>query len=485
MMVASAGLVTTPMSSLLYPDSDRVWMSRLCSPKDGVLMTRRSTAAPVTLHTVHANAAGLDLGHDAIWAAVPADRLAQPVHKFGTLTPDLLALVVWLQQSQIDTVAMEATGVYWIPVYEMLEDRGFDVYLVNARHVKNAPGRKSDVQDCQWIQYLHSVGLLSRSFRPGAAIATLRAYNRHRQSLIDDRAAHIQRMQKALLQMNVQLPQVVSDITGVTGLAIIRAIVAGERDAQHLAALRRPGCASSAAQIAAALTGHYRAEHIFALQQELAFYDFYTSQLAACDAEIAHYLTTLAAEHEEPPTPLPPSSKRQTHSKNAPAYDARSLLYRLTGVDLVAIPGLNASTVQTLLAETGLDMSRWPSAKHFSSWLGLSPHNDISGGKRLRSRTLPVRNAAGQAFRLAAQAVIRSFHSAFGAFYRRVKGRLGAEQAIVATAHKIARTYYHVLKEHTPFQDMGATEYDRRANERELAHLRQRAKKLGFVLVSA
>ncbi len=448
-------------------------------------MSRRQTTSAVTLHTIHPNAAGLDLGHDAIWAAVPAERLAQPVHKFGTLTPDLLALADWLTTCHIDTVAMEATGVYWIPVYEVLEDKGFDIYLVNARHVKNAPGRKSDIQDCQWIQYLHSVGLLSRSFRPAAALATLRAYNRHRQSLIDDRAAHIQRMQKALLQMNVQLTQVVSDITGVTGLAILRAIVAGEREAQRLAALRQPGCASSEAQIAAALTGNYRSEHVFALTQELALYDVYTSQLVACDAEIERYLTTLASQQDEPAAPLPPATKRESHSKNAPAYDARSLLYRLAGVDLVAIGGLNESTVQTLVAEAGLDMTRWPSDKHFSSWLGLAPHNDVSGGKRLRSRTLPVRNAAGQAFRLAAQSVMRSPHSAFGAFYRRVKGRLGAEQAMVATAHKIARTYYHVLKERTPFQDIGATEYERQANERELAHLRQRAKKLGFTLVAA
>jgi transposase len=393
------------------------------------------------------------------------------------------ALADWLTACHIDSVAMEATGVFWIPVYEVLEARGFEVFVVNARHIKNVPGRKSDVQDCQWIQYLHSVGLLSRCFRPDAEMATLRVYLRHRTSLLEHRAAHIQHMQKALQQMNVQLTQVLSDITGVTGLAIIRSIVSGDRDPQHLAALRRPGCASSADEIAKALTGNYRAEHVFALKQALALYDFYTAQLAECDSEVERYISALVPESSDQMPPLPPSDKHDSNSKNAPSYDARTLLYRLAGVDLVAISGLNEITVQTIVSEVGLDMNRWPTEKHFCSWLGLAPHNDISGGKVLRSRTLRSRNAAGQAFRLAAQAVSRSPRSAFGAFYRRVKGRLGAQQAMVATAHKIARAFYHVLKERSSYHDIGATEYDRQSCEREVAHLRQRAKKLGFALV--
>jgi len=289
-------------------------------------------------------------------------------------------------------------------------------------------------------------------------------------------------MQKALQQMNVQLTQVLSDITGQTGLAIIRSIVAGERDPQHLAQFRDRRCARAEADIAKALTGNYRPEHVFALKQALALYDFYTAQIQECDAEVERYVDSLVPETAGDLPPLPPQEKRDSHSKNAPSYDARTLLYRLAGVDLVAISGLNESTVQTIVSEIGLDMTRWVSEKHFSSWLGLAPHNDISGGKVLRSRTLRARNAAGQAFRLAAQAVSRSPRSAFGAFYRRVKGRLGAEQALVATAHKIARTFYAVLKNRIPFHDIGAAEYDRQARERELAHLRQRAAKLGFAL---
>ncbi|MDP2855907.1 MAG: IS110 family transposase [bacterium] len=446
-------------------------------------MSRRKDQQSVTMRCVHPNAAGLDLGQDEIWAAVPDGRAAPPVRKFGTFTPDVLALADWLTACHIDSVAMEATGVLWIPVYEVLEAKGFQVFVVNARHVKNVPGRKSDINDCQWIQYLHSVGLLSSSFRPDAEMATLRAYLRHRATLLEYRAAHIQHMQKALHQMNVQLTQVLSDITGQTGLAIIRSIVAGDRDPQRLAQFRDPRCASAEADIAKALTGNYRPEHVFALKQALALYDVYTSSVMDCDVEIEQYITSLLPPSAEPPSP-PSPAKRDSHSKNAPSYDARQLLYRLVGVDLVAINGLNESTVQTIVSEIGLDMTRWPSEKHFCSWLGLAPHNDISGGRILRSKTLRQHNGAGQAFRMAAQSVSRSPRCAFGAFYRRIKARLGAEQAIVATAHKIARTFYHMLKERTEFHDIGAQEYERRAQERELAHLRQRAAKLGYSLVA-
>jgi len=434
------------------------------------------------LKVIHPNAAGLDIGSAEIWAAVVPGCTAEPVRKFGTFTPDLNALADWLTACGVDTVAMESTGVYWIPVYEILEARGLQVHVVNARHVKNVPGRKSDIQDCQWLQGLHSVGLLRGSFRPEGEIVALRAYLRHRAALIEHRAAHIQHMQKALQQMNVQLSQVVSDITGMTGLAIVRAIVAGQRDPQQLAALRQPGCKKSEQQIAKALTGNYRREHLFALQQALALYDFYTVQIATCDTEIEAQFANLKPISEDLP-PLPPSGKRDSHSKNGPSYDARSYLYRMTGVDLVAISGLNESTVQTIISETGTDMSHFPTEKHFCSWLGLAPHNDISGGKRLRSRTLPSNNRAGQAFRLAAQSVSRSPNDAFGAYYRRMRARLGAQQAIVATAHKIARAFYHVLKHRTPFHDMGGEEYERRARLRELKNLQKRAAKLGLLVV--
>jgi hypothetical protein len=288
--------------------------------------------------------------------------------------------------------------------------------------------------------------------------------------------------------MNVLLTQAVTDITGLTGMSIMRAIVAGERDPKKLAALCQPGVKKSKPEIAEALRGNFRREHLFALSQALALYDAYTEQLRACDAEIEAQFSNLkpAVAPDELP-PLPPSAKVNSHSKNAPSYDARSLLYQWAGVDLVAISGLNESTVQTILSETGTDMNAWPSVKHFCSWLGLAPHNDISGGKVLRSRALKTRNRAGQAFRMAAQSVTRSPHSVFGAFFRRIRARLGAKQAIVATAHKIARAFYHILKYRTPFHDLGADEYEyeKRARERDIANLSKKAAKFGMVLVSS
>lgn len=447
-------------------------------------MSRKKRSANVWqgLSVIQPNAAGLDIGSEEIWAAVPPERTTEPVRQFGTFTPDLRTLADWLTSCGVDTVAMESTGVYWIPVYETLEAQGFQVFVVNARHLKNVPGRKSDIQDCQWIQGLHSVGLLRGSFRPEGEIVALRAYLRHRAGLIEHRAAHIQHMQKALQQMNVQLTQAVSDITGVTGLAIIRAIVAGVHDPQQLATLRQPGCKKSQEEIAKALTGNYRREHLFALQQALALYDFYTEQMRACDVEIERQFANLKPISDDLP-PLPPTDKRESNSKNAPSYDARSYLYGLTGVDLVAITGLNESTVQTIISEIGTDLSAFPTLKHFCSWLGLAPHKDISGGRPLRSYTLKTNNRAGQAFRMAAQSVAKSRKSAYGVFYRRMKARQGSKHAIVATAHKIARAFYYMLKHRVPFHDLGGEEYERRAQERERKNLEKRAAKLGLALV--
>ena len=431
------------------------------------------------LKVIHPNAAGLDIGSNEIWAAGPPQTGPDAVRKFDVFTADLHALATWLLSRGVDTVAMESTGVYWVPVYEILEAHGLQVFVVNARHFKNVPGRKTDIQDCQWIQALHSVGLLRGSFRPEAEIVALRTFLRHRAELIEHRAAHVQHMQKALQQMNVLLTQVITDITGMTGMAIIRAIVAGERDPDTLAAFRQPGIKKSEADIAKALTGNYRSEHVFTLKQALALFDFYTQQLVECDAEIERQFANIKPVADDLP-PLPPSGKRVAHIKNAPTYDVRGYLYQMTGVDLVAISGLNASTVQTIIAEIGSDLSAFPSEKHFCSWLGLAPHNDISGGKVLKSRTLKTHNRAGQAFRMAAQSVAKSPENVFGAFYRRMKARLGPGQAIVATAHKIARAFYHILKHRTPFHDMGGEEYERQARQREVARLRKHAAKLGL-----
>jgi len=453
-------------------------------------MTRSRRSTPKIksldeLKVVHPHAAGLDIGAREIWASVPASSTADPVRVFGTFTVDLQALADWLIACGIDTVAMESTGVYWIPVFELLEARGLKVYLVNSWHLKHVPGRKSDVLDCQWIQQLHSLGLLRASFRPDAEMTALRAYLRHRAALLQHRAPHVLHMQKALQQMNVQLPLVLSDIMGETGQKILRAIVAGERDPLKLAQLRHPSCKSPEDEIAKALTGTWQPEHLFALKQSLEIVDFFTHQLTDCDAELERQFAAVKPRWEVPvELPSLPKAKPGSRSKNQPAYPARAELYRITGVDLVAVEGISASLAQTIISEVGTDMSRFPSEKHFCSWLGLTPHHEISGGKILRNHTLKTDNRAGQAFRQAAACVIRS-QSAFGAFYRRKKAQLGPMQALVATAHKIARTVYHLLKDKTPYHDLGAEKYEQQFREREVAHLRKQAVKLGFTLTLA
>lgn len=432
---------------------------------------------------VHPDAAGLDIGAETIWACVPSDRDPTPVRPFGTFTPDLATLADWLIACHITTVAMESTGVYWIPIYDLLEARGLQVALVNAHHLKIVPGRKSDVQDCQWIQRLHSYGLLHGSFRPEAELTVLRAYIRQRAMLIEHRAVHIQHMQKALQQMNLQLPQVVTDITGLTGMQIMRAISAGERDPVVLAQFRHPRCHSSQETIAKALTGQYRAEHVFALTQALTLYDCYTAQITACDAQIEQQYAAMQPvwDDTEPPPPLPPDAKANTHSKNAPTFDVRRALYDLLGIDLTAVDGVHANAAQIILSEIGTDMSKWPSAKHFCSWLGLAPHNDITGGRVVRRRTLKVRNRAAQALRMAAQALSRS-QTAVGSFYRRIRARAGPERAVTATAHKLARIIYHMLKRHQPYASISVETYEQQQRDRAVRQLTRRAAQLGFAL---
>lgn len=433
------------------------------------------------LPVIQPDAVGLDIGAENIWASVPTDRATPAVRSFGTFTPDLHRLVEWLKTCGIKTVAMERTGVYWIPIVEILEAAGFEVYLVNARHIKNVPGRKSDVQACQWIQRLHSYGLLSASFRPEADRRALRAYLRHQGMLLEYRAAHIPQMQKALQQMHVQLTQVLSDITGVTGLDIIRAGVAGERNPVHLARFCTPRCKSSSDEIAKALTGNYRAEHVFALQQALALYAVYTQQLHIGDHQLEQQYSALTPRFNDDLPPLPPDPKVNSHSKNAPTFDARGRLYRLTGVDLTEVAGLDESTVQLVVSETGADMRKWRTENHCCSWLGLAPHNDITGGKVIRSRTLKVHNRAGQAVRLAAQSLSRS-QSALGAFYRRMRARLGGAQAIVAPAHKLARILYHLLKHRQPYRHASAKAYDQHQRNRYVKSLQRQAAQLGYGL---
>jgi transposase len=443
------------------------------------------TAKPVAevdaLTVINSNAAGIDIGLDEMWVSVRADRDPEPVRPFGMNTPDLLAVAEWLKTCGVETVAMESTGVYWIPLYEILEACGFQVYLVNARHAKNLPGRKKDETDAQWLRRLHTFGMLNNSFRPEGEMCAVRAYLRHRADLIEHRAAHIQHMQKALHQMNVRLSPTVKDITGVTGLAIIRAILAGERDPVKLAAWRHPCCALPESEFVKALTGNYRDEHVFALKQAVALYDAYTQQILECDQELERKFSALKPIHQDELSPLDRSDKRNTHSKNAPAYDGRNLLYQLLGIDLVAVDGLNEVTTQIIISEIGTDIRRWSDEKHFCSWLGLAPHNDISGGKVLRSRTLKTHNRASQAFRLAAQAVGKT-ETAYGAFFRRMRAKHGPKKAIVATAHKIARAVYIMLRDHKPYHEISADAYNQRERQREIARLKKRATKLGFTL---
>jgi transposase len=446
--------------------------------------TAKQVAEVDSLTVLHPNAAGIDIGVDEMWVSVREDRDPEPVRRFGMNTPDLMAVADWLGACGVETVALESTSVYWIPLYEVLEARGFQVYLVNARHAKHLPGRKKDETDCQWLRRLHAFGLLNNSFRPEAEMRAVRAYLRHRADLIQHRAAHIQHMQKALHQMNLRLSPTVKDITGVTGMAIIRAILAGERDPHQLARWRDPKCAKPEAEFVKALTGHYRDEHVFALKQAVALYDAYTQQIRECDQELERKFSALKPVHDDDLPPLDPRDKRNTHSKNAPAYDARSLLYQLLGVDVVAVDGLNEATVQIIISEIGTDMRCWPDDKHFCSWLSLAPHTDISGGKVLRSRTLKTRNRAGQAFRMAAQAVSKT-DTAYGAYFRRMRAKHGPKKAIVATAHKIARAVYFMLRDHKPFRDMTAEVYTQREREREIARLTKKATQLGFTLTPA
>jgi transposase len=406
------------------------------------------------LPTVFPNAAGLDIGSAEIVAALPPDRDVTVIRTFTTFTADLQELVTWLLDHHIDTVAMESTGVYWIPIYEMLEAAAIRVYLVNARHFKIVPGRKSDYNDAQWLQELHALGLLEGSFRPDDEMCVLRSLLRHRAQLIEHRSPHILHMQKALKLMNIQLPEVLSDVTGVTGMAILRAIVAGERRGDVLARLRRPGCRRTEQDIIQALTGTWRDEHLFVLAQSLDLYDHYTAKIAECDHRLDQQFSSMKPRFDvegEPPAPPTSRTKKNSNSKNQPAYNVRAHLVRILGIDLVDIIGISESLAQTIISEIGTDMSRFPTSKHFCSWLGLAPHSDISGGKVLRSRVIKVRNRAGQALRQAAQSCSRS-HSLFGAFYRARSARSSSEEAVVATAHKIARVMYHMLICHEAFK---------------------------------
>lgn len=437
-------------------------------------MTRRKR---VVLELSHPNAAGIDIGSASHFVAVPADRDDEPVREFKSFTDDLNALADWLQRCDVETVAMESTGVYWIPLFELLESRGFTVYLVNARHVKNVSGRKSDVLDCQWLQQLMSYGLLSGAFRPKDEICALRAVSRQRDMLLAYQARHVQHMQKALAQMNVQLANVISDIVGETGQKIVRAIIAGERDGKVLAKMKNVRIRAPEADIEKSLRGNWRPEHLFALGQAMALFDAYGEQLAACDRQLEAMLSAL----QQDDVGAPGKAKRRSRARNAPKFDVRAYLFGMCGVDLTRINGIDTTTALKVIAEVGPDMSRFKSAKHFASWLGLCPGTKISGGKVLSGASKRTANRAAQALRLAA-AALRSSQSSLGAYYRRMCGRLDRAKAITATAHKLARLIYTMLTKGMEYTDQGQDYYEERYRQRVMHHLTKRAEKLGFQL---
>jgi transposase len=450
--------------------------------KSKAVKAKRRGRPRSTLALVNPDAAGIDCGLAEHYVAVPSDRDPEPVRRFRTFTEDLHRLADWLVSCGIKTVAMEATGVFWIPVYEILEARGLQVLLVNARHVKNVPGRKSDVADCEWLRQLHSVGLLRGSFRPAADIAALRSYLRHRESLVQTASTAVQRMQKALVQMNLQLQVVITDISGTTGLRIIRDIIAGQTDPRQLAKHRNPRCNSSEEEIAAALTGNYRPEHVFVLQQNLEIFDTLQRGIESCDKRVEAHLQQLTAKAPPASNPIP-AARPRGHWRGEPRFDLRTPLYQLTGADLSQIDGIGPFNAVRLVSEIGTDMSRWATERHFTSWLTLAPNNKISGGRLLSSRTQPSANRAAAILRMAAMCLSRT-DTALGAFYRRLAGRIGKAKAITATARKLASLVYRCLKGEIIYNDPGAAAYDRHHRESVLRRLRRRAAALGFTLVN-
>jgi transposase len=449
------------------------------------------------LRVTNSHAAGIDVHSDVHWVAVPPEHAPpapsdQPTNRpanvraFGACTADLHQLADWLAACRVKTVAMESTGVYWIPLFELLESRGFEVYLVDPRQSRHAPGRpKSDVLDCQWLQRLHSYGLLSASFRPSDQVIVLRSYLRQRQMLVRYAGQHVQHMQKALEQMNVKLTEVVTDVTGVTGMAIIKAILAGERDPRRLTALRDPRCKRTRAEIARALEGSWRAEHLFALKQAVELYEFYRRQMRACDAELEAHLRTFADRTEGRPLEGRPGQRCRTRRGNDLAFEGvRERLYRMSGADLTVLEGIDESTALVILGEIGADVSRFPTVKHFTSWLGLCPQHRGSAGKIKSRGTRRGANRAGRALRLAARGCHHA-KNALGAFYRRIQARAGAPKAIVATARKLAERVYRLLRYGEQYVRQDAEAYEAAYRARVIKGLSRRAGELGYRLEPA
>jgi transposase len=448
-------------------------------------MMRQIQSEDLSLEVVHPHAAGIDIGNESHYVAVPPTRDSQPVRHFGCTTVELKALAEWLKQCGIQTVAMQSTGVYWIAVYDILETAGMDVYLVNARDTKNLPGRKSDVQESQWLMKLHTYGLLRNSFRPSQEIRTMRTYWRQRNDLIRAAVSHIQRIQKALTQMNIQLGNVLSDVSGVTGQAILKAILAGERDPHKLAALRDPRVKASEEQIARYLEGNWQEDLLFVLKQEQAGYEFCQQQIAECDRQLEQYLQLREDRSRGASLPQEMRKGRLVRKKgNKPVFALRAELFRITGTDLTQVDGIDVVTAATILSEAGWDMSKWEDEHHFVSWLRLCPDNRISGNKVLGKGRLPTNNRASIALRMAAS-TLRVSNTYLGAQFRRFRTKLGAPVAIKAMAAKLARLVYRMLRYGMKYVDQGAKVYEAQHRQRQIGQLKWNAAKLGFQVVEA
>ena len=424
------------------------------------------------------NAAGIDVGNAEHHVAVPAGRDEQPVQKFGSFTADLHRMAAWLTACEIDTVVMQATGVYWVALYQILEEHGLQVNVVNAQYTKTLPGRKTDVLECQWLQKLHTFGLLNNSFLPPDKIRVLRTYMRQREKLVTAASTAVQHMQKALTEMNVQLANVISDISGLTGMAILRAIVKGERNPDKLADLKHTRIRASSQEIAQSLEGNWREEQLFVLEQSLALYDLYYQKISECDQRIASHLRSMDSKAGQPTVEAEIPPRR---SKKSSGFDLRAQLCRIAGVDLTRLDGVEVGTAQTVISEVGVDMNRWKTEKQFASWLGLCPDHRISGGKVLKRGTRHVVNRAATALRMSAWSLIRS-QSALGANFRRLRRRLGAPKAITAMAHKLARLVYRMLKFGKEYVDKGTTYYEDKFRQHQLNWLTKQAASLNLQL---
>jgi len=455
-------------------------------------LQRKFDTDSAELVIVQAHAAGIDVGSASHFVSVPPDRDEMPVREFGSWTDDLRKMVKWMKSCGITSVVMQSTGVYWIAVYDALEQAGLEVYLVNARGTKNLPGRKSDVQECQWLRKLHTYGLLRKSFRPPQQIREVRTLWRLRGRVLEDSSRSVQHIQKALTTMNVQLANAISDVSGVTGMKIVRAIVQGQRDPHQLAKLRDPHIRASEEEIAHSLEGQWQRDVLFELRQALETYDFHRQQLVEIDAELESYMGALptrepvgetSAEGSKQSAKLRKKLKANRKAKdNRPAFDIGAELARLMGVDLRLIDGIDVMTAQTIYSEVGADLSAWPHEGAFASWLELAPRKDITGGKVIKTKKRPSNNRVATALRNAAEALVRS-DSYLGARYRHFTGRLEGLKGVKAMARYLACLVYRLLTKGVAWVDRGAAYYENKRHDRELIGLQRKAAANGMRLV--